>query len=64
LPEKVFGFQINKFIAVQQYNTNLALEQYKSSKKSTSFILQTICRKKPMEDTTKQDLKIFVKKQY
>jgi len=53
LPEKVFGSHINKFIAVQQYNTNLAIEQYKSSKKSTSFILQTICRKKSMEDNHK-----------
>ena len=53
LPEKVSGFHINKFIAVQQYNTNLAIEQYKSSKKSTSFILQTICKKKSMEDTNK-----------
>ncbi|HAF89676.1 MAG TPA: hypothetical protein DCG23_07880 [Deltaproteobacteria bacterium] len=59
---KVSGFHINKFIYVQQYNTNLATEQYKSSKKSTSFILQTICRKKSTGDTTKQDLKIFVKK--
>jgi len=64
LPWKALGFHINKSIAVQQYNTILAIEQYKSSKKSTSFILQTICRKKPMEDTTKQDLKIFVKKHY
>ena len=38
---------------MKQYNTNLAIEQYKSSKKSTSFILQTICRKKSMEDTNK-----------
>jgi len=53
LPEKVSGFHINKFIAVQQYNTNLAIEQYKSSKKSTSFIFQTICKKKSMEDTNK-----------
>ena len=41
------------FIAVQQYNTNLTIEQYKSSKKSTSLNLQTICKKKLMEDTYK-----------
>jgi len=44
---------INKFIAVQRYNTNLAIEQYKSSKKITSYIFQTNCRKKSMEDTYK-----------
>ena len=33
--------------------TNLVIEQYKSSKKNTSFILQTICRKKSMGDTNK-----------
>ena len=43
----------NNSIALQKDNTNLSLEPYKSSKKSITFVLQAIWKKKSMEDTHK-----------
>ena len=43
----------NNSIALQKDNTNLSLEPYKSSKKSITFVLQAIWKKKTMEDKHK-----------
>ena len=43
----------NNSIALQKDNTNLSLEPHKSSKKSITFVLQAIWKKKSMEDTHK-----------
>ena len=43
----------NNSIALQKDNTNLSIEPYKSSKKSITFVLQAIWKKKSMENAHK-----------